>query len=209
MGYAGPVRARLVPPVVAAVPEGMTRIDQPLTLGVPQRIPLDDQLELALVVPTGLAVEWRDGEPTAELSSSASERVPHIPAPTSPVGELRRPPARLLLLDGGQLAGVVPLVAGSVRRVPSGGEAEVAVRAEVAVIDWDLRSAALRGPGDSLSRVTLAWRRADRAVDQFSTPLVPRKVVIRLKPEQRMESDLGLRRAVLHNWSKAKFEVLR
>ena len=203
--YADPVRARLVPPVDAVVPEGMTRVEQALTLGVPRRIRLDDQLELALVVPTGLAVEWRDGDPTAVVSAGTGERAPHVPAPSTPVGALARPPARLLVLDAGRPAGVVPLVAGARRIVPPSGGARV----EIAVVDWDLRGGAVRGPGDATSRIVLAWRRADVAVDEFSTPPVPRKVVRRLRPPYRMESDLGLRVAVFTAWSKVKLEVRR
>lgn len=207
-GYAAPVRARLVPPVVAAVPEGLTRLDQGLALGVPQRIRLDDELELALVVPTGLAVQWRDGAPDAVLSASAVQRAPRVGDDSVSVGALAAPPARLVVLDRGQPAGVVALVAGTTWRVPAGGIDDRGVRVEIAVIDFELRSGALRGPGDALSKVVLAWRRRDRAVDQFSVPPVPRKVTARLAPVFVMESDLGLRRLALLPWSRVKAEAV-
>lgn len=207
--YAAPVRARLVGPVDAAVPEGLTRVEQGLVLGVPQRLRLDAELELALIVPTGLAIEWRDGAPDASVSSSAPQRAPSDGDDPDAVGVLGAPPAQLVVLDRGQPVGVVPLVAGARRRIPAGGIDDRGVRVEIAVLDWDLRSGALRGPGDTLSRVVLAWRRLDRAADAFSVPPVPRKVKVRLAPAYVMESDLGLRRVALLSWSKAKMEVSR
>jgi hypothetical protein len=162
------------------------------------------------VVPTGLAVEWRDGAPDALVSSSERERAPHAADPAEPVGALGAPPARLVVMDRGQPVGVVPLVAGTSWRSPAGGADDRGVRVEVAVVDWDLRSGALRGPGDPRSRVVLDWRRLDRAVDQYSVPPVPRKVKVRLAPKFGIESDVGVgKRDVVARWSRGKSKAGR
>jgi hypothetical protein len=176
---------------------------------VPQRIALDAELELALVVPTGRAIELRDGAPDDVVSTSAGQRAPRVAEPDAPVGALRAPPARLVVIDRGQPVGVVPLVAGAVWRAPAGGVPDRGVRVEIAVLDWELRSGALRGPGDAVSRIVLAWRRLDRAVDLFSVPPVPRKVKVRLAPAYVMESDLGLRASHPKRRSRAMVEVRR
>jgi hypothetical protein len=205
--YADVVRARLVTEGGARDPDASAQVEQKLTFGVPQRIRLDNDLELALIVPTGLAVEWRDRDAGAVVSQSAAERAPHRPDPSASIGALDRPPARLVLLDHGDVAGVVPLVAARACRVPGNGAHPV--RAEITVTEWDLRSGALRGPGDAISTVVLTWRRVDRAVDHFATVPVPRRVTSRLAPQNRMESELGLSRPVrdAQQWSKAKVKV--
>src|SRR6185295_6047336 len=152
----------------------------------------------------GLAAQWRDGPPDAVLSASAVQRAPHVADDDVPVGAVAAPPARLVVLDRGQPTGVVALVAGTTWRVPAGGIDDRGVRAEIAIVDFELRSGALRGPGDALSNVVLAWRRLDRAVERFSVPPAPRKVIARLAPTFVMESDVGLQRLALLPWARVK-----
>jgi hypothetical protein len=206
-----PIDRELVPDARATVAESFTRVEQQLLLGVPQRIRLDDELELVLLVPTGLAAAWREADPETSLSASAEERGPRAPGEQAPIGALLRPPARLVLVERGTPVAAVPLAAGVLRRVPDSGQDGRGVRVELAILDWDLRAGCVRGPGEGSSRIVLAWRRADRAVDVFGTPPVPRAVARRLPPEDRADSQLGLRRSRSRVWSRAleRLEVLR
>jgi len=200
----GPVQSRLVPPVDPTVPEDASRVEQRLGFGVPQRIRLDEEIELAITVPTGLAATWRDVPVEDLVSASAEQRAPFAAA-GAVVGAVTRAPARLLVLERGEPVAAVPLIAGLRRLVPDAGVESRGARIELAILDWDVRAGALRGPGDAISHVTIAWRRADSGIDEFSTPPIPRRVVVRQPPERRMESTLGLRvRRDAHVWAKGK-----
>lgn len=134
--YADVVRALFTPQPASTPAVGLTRLDQPLDHGVPQRLRLDAEHELALLVPTGLAVDWRDADPAAPVSAAAQDRAPRGGETGVPVGDLRRPPARLALLEGGAVAAVAPLVAGGPRRLG---------RIDLQVLDWELHAARCAG----------------------------------------------------------------
>jgi hypothetical protein len=168
------VARELTPDQAPATPPGFTLVDQALLDGLPHRVQLGGDLVAVLTVPTGLAVDWRDADPAAPVSSSAAASAP------SPPGGLAGlpPPARLLVLRGEEVAGSLPLVAG--RRALVGGDGQPpGVQLEVMVIAWDLRAGTLLGPGDAGARITLAWRRADRAADAFAAPPVHPQVAAR------------------------------
>src|SRR3954469_10455074 len=55
--YADVVRSLLTPTPTATPAEGFTRLDQPLDRGVPQRLGLDTEHEVAVLVPTGVAID--------------------------------------------------------------------------------------------------------------------------------------------------------
>lgn len=204
-GYAAVTRAALTPARPATPSEGLARLEQRFPLGLPHRFRLDDELQAVLLLPTGLAAQWRDVAADEPVTSSAAQRAPHAEAAaaTAEAAAATVPPARLAIRSGGEVAGVVPLVAGA-RGLVRGSAGRVL--AEIEILDWDVRAGAVRGPGDAVSRLVIAWRRVDRAVDQYSVPPAPRRVLRRLPLIYRMESDLGLRLRLLprHHWSKAK-----
>jgi hypothetical protein len=108
------------------------------------------------------------------------------------LGAVDHPPLRVLLQEGATLSASVPLLAGLRRIVPDDGNSETGATIELAVLGWDIRVGTLRGAGDFGSRVDLAWRRADKADEQFEPPPLSPRVAERLEPELRMQSALGL-----------------
>ncbi len=191
-----PVQRYLVPEAKPQAPEGFTLVDQPIVGGLPFSLQLDDEYRLVVAMPTGLAATWRDADPTAVVSHSADEVAPWIASSGAPVGDAARPPARLVVQRAGATVAAVPLAAGLRRSLPDSGQQDQGVRLELVILSWDLRAGSLRGPGDFGSRLSVAWRRADRAVEQFSTPPVNPHLVARLPHQFRMESALGLQHPV-------------
>jgi hypothetical protein len=188
-----PATRYLVPEPPRQAPEGFTLIDTPLVAGLPFALPLDAETSLVLTMPTGLALTWRDTDPTTPVSRSEDEWAPAAaPDPAAPVGDAARPPLRLLLQQGGATVASVPLSAGLRRALPDG-----AARFELVVLSWDVRAGSVRGPGDFGSRLVLAWRRADLAVTEFSTPPPNPQLVPRLPPKDRMESRVGIKYEML------------
>jgi len=104
------------------------------------------------------------------------------------VGTLERAPVHLILRGAGEQLASVPLVAGMRRRLPDSGGAEQGVRIELIVTAWDIRAGSLRGQGDFGSRVELAWRRADRASDEFAAPVPGERVLARLPQDAQLQS---------------------
>jgi hypothetical protein len=167
MPVPSPLVAReLTPDPVAAAPTGFALVDEALVDGLPHRIQLGGGLVAVLAVPTGLAVQWRDADPLTPVTSSAGGSTP---AAAGPAGRSGQPPARLLVLRGDDVAGSVPLVAGRRALVGNDGEPPGA-QLEVIVLAWDIRAGTLLGPGVAGARITLAWRRTDRAPDAFTAP---------------------------------------
>jgi hypothetical protein len=177
-----PVARRLVPETQAQVEtEGFTRVREQLPAGLPHTIAGGEGLQLVLVVPTGLAVTWRDSDPTAVVTDSAPEHAAHDPAAATP---LPRPPARLILRDGAGVLEAVALAANRRLWLPDTGRSDTGVRIELIVLGWDIRAGSLRGPGDVGSWIELAWRIADRAADEFSPPGVSSDVLERQPKEK-------------------------
>jgi hypothetical protein len=192
--YADVVISLLTPPPPATPADGFARVDVLLDRGVPHRMTLDAEHDLVVLVPTGVAVDWRDADPAEPVSAAADDRAARAAEPDVPVGALRRPPARLVVVTAGTVAATAPLVASGPRRC---------ARVDVQVLDWDLRAGALRGPGDGLSRLSLAWRRNDRGTTTFAPPPIPERVAKRHPPEQRMQSTLDGSHGSFP-WSKGK-----
>lgn len=162
----------LVPPPRSAVPPGWTAVDEPVRAGLPHRLVPTAGLELLLVVPTGLATAWRDAPDTAVVSAGVDGRTarparrPGDPVPVGPP----HAPARLVLLRDGVPAGALPLVAGARTLLPGTGSGPTL---ELLVRDWLIAAGSLRGPGDVGSRISLAWRRADRGSPTWTGPRRP------------------------------------
>ena len=166
-------------------------MSQAILGGLPHTIQLDQDLRLILFVPTGLATVWRDADPTTVVTQSAGELSPSTVVTNSAIGDATRAPARVALQISGTIVASVPLAAGLRRTLPDSGNADIGSRVELAILSWDIRAGSLRGSGDFGSRLTLAWRRADKAVERFLTPTVSSQLVARLEPQFRMASELG------------------
>jgi len=187
-----PITRYLVPDRPPAVPDGFVALRQALTGGLPQRIELGAGVHAVLVLPTGLARQWLDADPLDVVSTSADDLAPRAAETPGPPALAGRAPLRLVVRRDTQVLGSVPLAAG-LRRVcaDAGGQGRGAA-VEVAVVAWHLCAGTVRGPGDYGSFVSLGWRQADLAVDQFGPPPVHQFVLRRTPPAQRIQSDLGL-----------------
>jgi hypothetical protein len=179
----------LVPPGPPESPEGSARREERLVSGVPHTMILDRDVSIVVLVPTGLAATWRDADPSSVVSASKDQVAPWTGTMIEPASQA---PIRLLVRRGGAAIGSVPLVAGLRRRLADSGDPERGAVLDLTILGWELHAGTVRGPGDFGSRVELAWRRSDKAVDQFSTPPIVPHLVPRLPPEYRVESDFGL-----------------
>jgi hypothetical protein len=201
-----PVNRYLVPGGTPSAPDGFTLVDQEMLQGLPYVIPLDGDARLLLILPNGLAVTWRDADPAAVVTRSDEELAPAAAGFTLPIADEVRPPARLLLQTGNTPAAAVPLAAGRRTFVPDSG---AGVSFEIAILSWDLRAGTLRGPGSFGSRISLAWRKADAAVDQFATPPPNVRAIERLGVEFKLASTVGTLAAMLPKRFTYKKVVLR
>ena len=68
-----PMDRFLTPEEPIAIPAGFTRSRQELTRGVPFQWPLESDLSLVLLVPTGFAALWREADPDAVVSAATDE----------------------------------------------------------------------------------------------------------------------------------------
>ncbi|MFI5924636.1 hypothetical protein ACIA3K_01520 [Micromonospora sp. NPDC051543] len=192
-----PIDRYLLPETPIEVPDGFTEVRQGLTAGLPHRLELGAGVHAVLILPTGLARQWLSTDPLAVVSSSADDLAPR-PAPTAtsrPPALVGRVPLRLVVRQGTRILGSVPLATGLRRVCPDAGTPAAAggtpVAVEVLVLAWLLHAGTVRGSGDYGSYLTVAWRPADRAVDQFGPPPINEFVWRRRPPAQRVESDLG------------------
>lgn len=151
----------------SAVPETLARVRQDLVRGVPFEFPLAGDLSLALMVPTGNAVLWRDADPATVATEGGDEVAPHTPPRGADA--LERPPARLIVRQARATRAVVPLVARLMRVVPDGEQARTLL--ELAVIAWRLHVGTIRGAGDYGSFVEIGWRRVGQGASQIVDPL--------------------------------------
>jgi len=191
-----PIDRYLLPETPIEVPDGFTEVRQSLTAGLPHRVELGAGVHAVLILPTGLARQWLDTDPLAVVSSSADDLAPRPAPPATPQAPalVGRVPLRLVVRQGTRILGSVPLATGLRRVCPDAGlatEAGPSTAVEVLVLAWLLHAGTVRGSGDYGSTVTLAWRPADRAVDQFGPPPINEFVWRRRPPAQRVESELG------------------
>lgn len=168
-----PVDRYLVPADTAPIlPADATTVHQPLVRGLPATFQLDTELSLALFVPTGDAALWRDADGSELIASADEETAARAPDDAEDV--VARPAARLVLLRGPENLAAVPLRAGLTRRLPDDGAAATLI--ELWVLDYALHAGTLREIGDFGSFVDYAWRRIDRATDQFALPALDPRV---------------------------------
>jgi hypothetical protein len=184
-----PIERYLVPATEPPA-SGTTSETRPLDKGLPETVQLDADFSLAVVLPTGLATQWRDADPTAVVSASEPEYAAWTPAPATPVGDAARPPlAALVLLQGAPVASI-PLTAGARRVVPDSGATGAGGLLELRIVSWHVSAGNLQGPGGFGSSLKLDWRRADRAANSFQSPPVDPHVLERLPRQFRLESSL-------------------
>lgn len=186
-----PVDRYLVPDTPTGTPEGFIAVDQAVSAGLPHVIDIEKDTKLLLIAPTGLIADWRDADPTSIISSSDGAVQPFSGRPDEAIADASRSPVRLLLMGGAATIASVPLVAGLRQFAPDLGTP--GVRIEMVVRSWRICVGTLRGPGEFGSRISLSWRRATEAIDQFSTPPPNPVLVPRMPPENRSESTLGLK----------------
>jgi hypothetical protein len=158
---------------------GFTVVDQAMTAGLPHVVPINPQLSLVISLPSGLAATWRDADPSAVVSHSDLETAPQPATGALPVEYAQRPPLRAYLRISGSTIDVVPFVAGARVALPD-GVAPPGAQFELHLLSWNICAGTVRGPGDFGSRISVAWRRADRAVMQYSTPPANTYVLRRL-----------------------------
>ena len=86
-----PIQRYLVDSAPPSAPEGTTRIDETITGSLPHTIDLGNGVVLVLVVANGLAVTWRDANPSAIVSSSDLQLTASAP-PADPeiIGDVSR-----------------------------------------------------------------------------------------------------------------------
>lgn len=154
--------ARLLVPEPAPLPgSDLREVATPLARGLPHLLPLEADLTLMLVVPSGLARTWLELEPATVVAAGDPSGTP----PDANEVQSAVLPARLLLRAGPTLLASAPLVAGAAQQLP-----DAAPRIELRVLEWRLCAGTLRGVGDFGSRLRLAWRPVGRATDAFAAP---------------------------------------
>jgi len=181
----------LVPEPVIAVPAGFQSLAQPITTGLPATLSLSEGFQALLLLPTGLARQWTEADPGALVATSADEQQACDPSAAQPFAAADRAPLRLLVRRAGRTLGSVPLALGVVRRIADAGEAERGVALELAATAWTICAGTVRGAGNFGSSIQLAWRIADRGVDEFGPPVVSIRVQQRRPPELRIHSLVG------------------
>jgi hypothetical protein len=165
-------------------PEGFTLVDAPITRGLPHRFMLDQRIRLTLLVPHGLAHEWRDADPQAVVSASDDERARSTAAQIARHSEIARPPVRLMVEVDTVLQESVAVVVGSGLSTPGIGSETRGVKLELVILSWLITAGSMRSAGDYGSRIRLAWRARGRGVDSFGIPPVNPNIVPRLEQAQ-------------------------
>jgi hypothetical protein len=196
----------LVPEVKPVAPEGFTVIETSISQGLPHVIQLGQGTQLVVMIPTGLGVTWRDADSMLVVSRSEDQLSRLASRLAEPIGNVGRASARMLLQIDGTTVGSIPFVVGSRWWIADSGQSGQGVRIELSLISWTIQAGSMRGPGEFGSKITLAWRKADQAIERFSTPPQNPHFIERTPPVvemkdgmvriYRMESVLGLKFAM-------------
>ncbi len=182
-----PVVGYLVPPVSPLAPDGFARLETTLAGGLPATIELDREVSLVLTLPTGLAMPWREAG-AADVVATAADDLAPVPMPQPARDPVAEAPLRLQVRRGTTVVASTPLGVGAWFRLPDSGDPAEGALVEIVLLDWVVRAGSVRGAGDVGSRLVLAWRRADQAVDQYSEPPVNPYFAPRLPPVLRIQS---------------------
>lgn len=181
-----PIQRYLVPDERPVAPDGFTLVDEKITEGLPHTIRLDSETVVLVLVPTGLATAWRDADPAVLVASSESGLAPAAApgeAGGEPVGNVARPPARLLVRRTQATAASLPLVFAGTRPAPDAGDPDQGVQLQIVPLAWDIRAGSLRGPGDFGSRIAFAWRFASAGAARFGPLPINPHVLARLQKQ--------------------------
>ena len=178
-----PIQRYLVPDQKPAAAAGFTVVQTSLLTGLPYPIRLNNDIQLIVILPTGLAIAWRDADPSTVVSTSTTELFPKPYAMPQEVGYVSRAPLRIVAQWRGSIVSVVPLVAGLQRVVPDGGNQNLGSQIELAILQWEIRAGTLRGAGDFGSQLTLAWRIANQSSEQYSLDSINTRVISRTEPQ--------------------------
>lgn len=181
-----PVDRYLVPPELPPLPASFTRVRQSFDRALPAIVRLDDELSLAVYVPTGDAVLWRGLDGSETILSAGDETAPRDPAAIA--DPVARPPARLVLRRAGRNLGAVPLVTGLQRRLPDDGESGALV--EIWIRDFQICAGTVREAGDFGSFIDFGWRRIDRGAPRFELPPLDPRVAERFAGA--IQSEVGV-----------------
>jgi hypothetical protein len=187
-----PMDRFLTPDEPIAIPVGFTRSRQELTRGVPFQWPLDSDLSLVLLVPTGFAALWREADPEAVVSAATEE----IQAHAAPRGAdpLERPAIRLLLREGSNTVATIPLAAGLSRVTPDGDGSRTVIG--LYVVGWLLHAGCMRGPGNYGSFVEVGWRHVDKGTNVFT--LAPIDAHVAARDTTLSQSTIGIPDATIN-----------
>jgi hypothetical protein len=163
----------------ATAPPGATLVEQRLRNGIPALFPLTPRCTLALALPSGLAVTWRDADPTALVSAGRFERgQPPEDGWPSQLATTSRPPLLLVLLDtsgrGADGAAARRPVAATV--AAAGVPRRLGTEVAVTVLDWELHAGTVVGAGDHGSWVRFAWRDVNADPGSFDAPPIHPRV---------------------------------
>lgn len=164
-----PIARYMVPVDPPVLDDRFAIVDAPITGGLPFSIDLDGNVSLVVSLPTGLAIQWLNADPSDVLTAAETETAPQ-PAAAVPVSPLHRAPVRLYVRIGGRNAASIPLAAGLAATFSTG--LAPATNYAVQVLDWDIRIGNVHGAGSFGSHVKFGWRRADAAIAQYSTPSI-------------------------------------
>jgi hypothetical protein len=165
--------------------------------GFPHYVDLTKSLRLKVTLPTGLLQPWLDTDPNSLVATSDDENAPRSATLTDEIGSVARPSLRIALLQSGSYLSTLPFALDTTRAVPDDGNGAQGVAVEIALLQWNIFAGTVRGAGDFGSSIQLGWRIANLGVSDFGPPVINLFLWQRLPLTLRMESDLGLRTAVL------------
>ena len=188
-----PIEEYLVAETIEAPSAEFSIVERKLMQGLPQKIELDADVHLFVVVPNGLANIWRDSEPTLILSCNHDENSLFDPGKSISYPNADRIPACLLVRRASEVKASIPLVS-DMRVIVDVSSTTTPCLIELNIMDWDIRCGVMRDNGDYNASIRFAWRKIEKAVEQYSTPPINPYVIKRLKPVYRMESLLGLKK---------------
>lgn len=179
-----PVEQYLTPEPSQTAPEGFTVVEQQIVMGLPHVIKLTENLSLTLMVPNGLAHEWRDADPEAVVSTSKDERQPLRAGQIAARSTLPHPPVRLMVKLDGVFQESISVVTGRQTASPHSGVSERGILLDLVLLSWHITAGTIRSIGDYGSRIKLAWRERGKGIDDYAIPPVNPNIVPRLEQAQ-------------------------
>jgi hypothetical protein len=175
-----PVEHYLVPEPDKLIPEGFTLLEQKILQGMPHTITLNDFLTLTLLIPNGLAHEWRDADPEAVVCTSEDEYKNLTQAEILSRSSLPRASVHLIVKHSQLFQESETAVIGQKLLSPSNGQPEYGIKLELVLFDWHITAGTMRSIGDYGSYIRLAWREQGKALDDYGIPPINPNIVRRI-----------------------------